>query len=474
MKLHYLVLAIALIGLPSCKSTLTTPHSGAKPNLTPQMRVPEWAKNAVIYELNTRQFSKEGTLKKAAEALPRIKDLGVDIVWLMPIYPIAEAQKKCNPAETTPCLGSPYAAYDFKDVNPQLGTQADFRAFVQKAHALGLKVILDFIPDHTGWESKWMKEHPEYFVRVNGQFTVPIDPFSKQATDWTDVAMLDYNNPALRRAIIDAHEFWVREFDVDGFREDVAGFIPNDFWAELRIALDRIKPVFMLSEWGDIPEHLTSCFQVNYGWKFHVLIKDIAKGKKNANDLMTYLSEFKSKFPKQGYQMHFTQNHDENTWNGTEGESFGEAGNTFTALVFTFDGMPLIYNGQEASLNKRLSFFHKDEIDWSGPSRATFFQKLTQLKHTNEALWNGTAGGSVQRLDSNDNASIMAFVREQNGDRVMAVFNLSSKSQETTIQAGKFVGTYGNVMKGGRQNVAANQVFTLKPWEFVLLSMDKP
>ena len=474
MKLNYLVLVIAMIWLPSCKSTLHPIPNASKPNVAPEMRVPEWAKNAVIYELNTRQFSKEGTLAKAAEALPRIKELGVDIVWLMPIYPIAEAQKKCTPAETTPCLGSPYAAYDFKDVNPQLGTKADFRAFVQKAHALGLKVILDFVPDHTGWESKWMKEHPEYFVRINGEFTVPIDPFSKQVTDWADVAMLDYNNPALRRAIIDAHEFWVREFGVDGFREDVAGFVPNDFWAELRVALDRIKPVFMLSEWGDIPEHLTSCFQANYGWKFHVLIKDIAKGKKNANDLMTYLSAFKSKFPKQGYQMHFTQNHDENTWNGTERESFGEAGDTFMALVFTFDGMPLIYNGQEASLNKRLSFFHKDEIDWSGPSRAAFFQKLTQLKHTNEALWNGAAGGSVQRLDSDNSASIMAFVREQNGDRVIAVFNLSSKPHETTVQAGKFAGTYNNVMKGNRQTVAANQVFSLKPWEFVLLSIDKP
>ncbi|MBN8588150.1 MAG: alpha-glucosidase C-terminal domain-containing protein [Rhodothermia bacterium] len=466
---RYFFVLMALMWLPACKSTQLIGTEGP-PNLTPVMRVPEWAKNAVIYELNTRQFSKEGTLAKATEALPQIKALGVDIVWLMPIYPIAEAQKKCNPAETTPCLGSPYAAYDFKAINPQLGTKADLRAFIQKAHALGLKVILDFVPDHTGWESKWMKEKPSYFVKVNGQFTVPIDPFSKQPTDWTDVAMLDYNNPALRRAIIDAHVYWVREFDVDGFREDVAGFIPNDFWAELRVALDRIKPVFMLSEWGDIPEHLTSCFQANYGWKFHVLIKDIAKGKKNANDLMTYLAEFKSKFPTQGYQMHFTQNHDENTWNGTERESFGEAMNTFSALVFTFDGMPLIYNGQEATLDKRLSFFHKDEIDWTGPSRVAFYQKLTQLKHTNQALWNGEAGGAVQRLTTTDDAQVMAFVREKNNQRVLAVFNLSPEAKNITLQVGKFAGTYINVMTGEDQRITGNPVFSLKPWEFILLS----
>ncbi len=436
------------------------------------MKVPDWAKKATIYELNIRQLSKQGTIAKATEYLPKIKALGVDIVWVMPIYPLCETNKKCNPETKTECLGSHYAAYDFKAVNPKYGSSQDFKNFVTKAHGLGLKVILDFVPDHTGWDSKWMKEHPEYFTKINGKMTTPIDPVSKNPTDWTDVAMLDYGNKELRAAITDAHVYWIKEFDVDGYREDVAGYVPDDYWGELRTALDKVKPVFMLAEWEDIPDHLNSCFQMNYGWKFHALIKDIAKGKENANSIENYLSQHKTKFPKQGYQMMFTQNHDENSWNGTERESFGDAGNTFTALCFTLDGMGLILSGQEMSLDKRLSFFHKDEIDTKGKSRTAFFNSLTTLKHNNKAIWNGADGGDVERIATADNNSnIFAFSRKKSGNKVVCVYNLSKETIKTSLKGKDFAGTYKNVMSGNvTYNLKADQALTLKPWEYLVLS----
>ncbi len=475
MKISLLLFAAILLVIFACKNAAAPaekkPGAAAPINLTPEMRVPDWAKNAVIYELNTRQFSKEGTLAKAAEALPRIKNLGVDIIWLMPIYPICTTNRKCNPKEKTACMGSPYAAHDFKAVNPDLGTDADFRDFVKKAHGLGLKVILDFVPDHTGWDSKWMTEHPEYFKKIDGKMTTPVDPKSGAPTDWTDVAMLDYENKDLRKAIIDAHEYWLKEFDIDGYREDVAGFVPNDFWAELRVELDKIKPVFMLSEWADVPEHLTSCFQMNYGWNFHALIKDVYKGKKNADSIADYLVKYKTQFPKKGWQMHFTQNHDENCWNGTERESFGPAGDAFTALCFTFDGAGLIYNGQENSLDRRLSFFHKDEIDWSGKSRADFFKKLTDLKHTSKALLNGLDGGETVRIESDDPKNVLAFTREKDGDKVFCVYNLSAKARTVNLKGDGFAGKFRNVMKGtDNLEAVAGEKMRLGPWEYLVFS----
>ncbi len=436
------------------------------------MKVPEWAKTASIYEVNVRQYSKEGTLAKVIEALPRIKALGTNLIWLMPIYPICDSLRKCNPKETTPCMGSAYAAYDFKAVNPDFGTTEDLKTLVKTAHDLGIKVILDFVPDHTGWGSKWMKEHPEYFVLKDGKMTAPIDPLTGVATDWSDVAMLDYHNKDLRAAIIDAHLHWIKTCDVDGFREDVAGFVPNDFWAELRIALDAVKPVFMLSEWEVIPEHLTTCFQANYGWTFHALIKDIFKGKKNADSLEHYRTTFKPKYAPEGYQMLYTQNHDENSWNGTERESFGEAADAFSALCFTFDGMPLIYSGQEASLDKRLSFFHKDQIDWNGKSRTAFYKTLNDLKMRNKALHNGLAGGMAQRIETNHATEVYAFVREKDGEKVIGIFNLSAQPLSVVLKGDKSIGgSYKDVMnKDNKIVISETQNLDLQPWQYLILS----
>jgi alpha-amylase len=446
--------------------------TGAGPKPMVQWKTPDWAKNATIYEVNIRQYTPEGTFNAFARELPRLRQLGADILWLMPIYPIAEKNRKCNTdKEKTECHGSPYAASDFEAVNPRYGTLDDFKRLVRQAHELGMKVILDFVPDHTGWDSKWMREHPEYFVKVNGKFTTPLDPASGKPTDWDDVAMLDYKNPALRRAITDAHLFWVRETDVDGFREDVSGFVPTDYWVELRQALNRQvrKPLFMLSENEGVAEHFGAGFDMNYGWEYHHTIKQIAKGKASARILDTLFDTKAQRFGPRAYQMLFTQNHDENTWNGTERELFGEGADAFTALSFVLPGMPLIYSGQEASLDKRLSFFHKDEIDWKGRSRSEFFRKLNLLRENNKAVWAGEAGGMLRKIATSDDRRVYAFRREKGGDRVVGIFNLSGQPVTVTLNDNVPVGSFTDVMTGQRMDLANRQALTLQPWQYWIL-----
>ncbi len=470
MRMILLVaLSLAAFG---CKQTAATK---AIPNATGvnTLHTPDWAKNAVIYEANIRQFSKEGTFNAFSQALPRIKDLGVDIIWLMPIYPISDTNRKCHEDAKTKCYGSYYAVTDYEAVNPEFGTMGDLDHLVSIAHSLGMKVILDFVPNHTGWNSKWMREHPDWYKKgPDGKITDPVGPDGKKY-GWSDVAQLDYTNPQLREAWMKAHEFWLKNTAVDGFREDVAGEVPTSFWLELRPRLDKIRPVFMLAENEDKgKEQFDAAFEMNYGWTLHSTIKDIAKGKKPASAVYEWTEEFKKRYGTRGWQMNFTQNHDENSWNGTERESFGDGGDCFTALCFMIEGMGLIYDGQEASLNKRLLFFNKDEIDWTGKSRAPFFKTLTTLKHNNHALWNGQKGGVLQKIITSDDAKVYAFTREKDGDKVVCMFNLSNQPAGFTWQSDATNGKWRNVF-------GTNQAFTelkkgerktLQPYEYVIYS----
>ena len=463
-----LCLFIAVACTPKPKSGETTVLKTAP---VVSWATPDWAKNAAIYEVNLRQYTKEGTIKSFMTHLPRLQKMGVKMLWVMPIYPICETNKKCNSEkEKTECLGSPYAVYDFEAVNPQLGTLDDVKNLVKEVHRLNMKIILDFVPDHTGWDSKWMKEHPEYFKKVNGKFTTPIDPASGAATDWTDVAMVDYSNVGLRKAMIDARLFWVKNADVDGFREDVAGFVPSNFWAELRQSLVKNvqKPLFMLSEWEDVTDHFTTCFEMNYGWSYHALIKEIAKGAKPATALDEWRTRQRSRFASKYYQMLFTQNHDENSWNGTEKESFGDGGDCFTALSFTLEGMGLMYSGQEVSLDKRLSFFHKDAIDWTGKSRASFFFKLNDLKTKNQALWNGEAGGELVKIKTVDDSKVYAFSRQKNGDKIVGVFNLSK--DKVVMKLDKTLVDRNQLALFAKANVNDLDNITLEPFGYAIYS----
>ena len=436
------------------------------------LATPDWVKNAVIYQANIRQFSKKGTFNAFSEDLERIAALGVDMIWFMPIYPLCETNKKTHPEATTENLGSHYAVYDFFSVNPRYGTPEDFRNVVKKIHDLGMKVVLDFVPNHTGWDSRWMLRHPEWFYRnTEGVIQSPVKEENGESWGWDDVAHLDYSNKRLRENVIQAHEFWMNEFNVDGFREDVAGEIPTSFWQELRTRLEKIRPVYMLSEDETKgSDHFKVCFDTNYAWQASIVLKEIAKGEKPASALYDWTEEVKKRFGTRGFQLNYTQNHDENTWNGTENELFGEGADCYTALTFVMEGMGLIYNGQEAGLDKRLWFFNKDEIDWSDFSRSAFFKTLTDLKHRNQALWNGQHGGELKRLTNNADDKVYAFYRSKGDNRFVGIFNLSDKKAEFILRGGEAVGSYENVFAKKPQAIEAEMSLSLQPFEYRLLS----
>ena len=302
---------------------------------SPESKVnsPEWSKNAVIYEVNVRQYTPEGTFNAFAAHLPRLKELGVDILWFMPITPIGELNRKGS-------LGSYYSVKDYRDVNPEFGTMEDFKNLVAQAHEQGMYVILDWVANHTAWDNYLVEQHPEWYAKNdNGEM---ISPF-----DWSDVVQLDYNQPGLRDYMADALKFWVTEANVDGFRCDVAEMVPTDFWNRARAELDQIKPVFMLAE-AEVPEHHEYAFDMSYGWEFHHIMNNIAKGTMNADNIQEYLTKEAGRFPANAYRMQFITNHDENSWNGTVFERLGDAVETMAVLSYTIPGMPLIYSGQES------------------------------------------------------------------------------------------------------------------------------
>lgn len=468
MKSSYLAWALsAIVLLTACRTTSKDQTDAAATDTTEagQHRppAPDWARNATIYEVNTRQFSPEGNFRAVEAQLPRLKEMGVDIVWLMPIYPISQKNKKGS-------LGSPYAVADYKAVNPAYGTLADFKAFVKRAHALGLRVILDWAPNHTGWDHVWVTEHPDWYTRVKGKLSAPIDPKTGKPTDWTDVVGLNYNNPDLRRGMIDAMQYWVRECDIDGYRCDVAGFVPNDFWAELRPQLDKIKTVFMLSEWEDEPDQFKSCFNMNYGWSMHTMMKAVAKGARTADKLDSLRDANQKRFPQWYYQMMFTQNHDENTWNGTLAESFGAGADAFVVLSSTLEGMPLVYDGMESGLNKRLAFFEKDTIPWGNYGRMNFYKTLLTLKHRNRALWNGLAGGRAVKIPTNHDEAVYAFHRVKDQDRVVVVLNLSGQPQTVQLSGNGFDGAYTEIFSRQPVELKSEMTVSLKPWEYRVMT----
>jgi glycosidase len=413
----------------------------------------EWTRNANIYEVNIRQYTPEGTINAFIEHMPQLKEMGVDILWVMPIFPISEKNRKGS-------MGSYYAVADYRAVNPEFGSMDDLKNLVSKAHEMGMHVILDWVANHTGWDNVLMTEHPDYYTQDEaGKVVIP------EGTDWTDTADLNYDSEGLREYMIASLKYWIENADVDGFRCDVAGMVPTDFWEQARKDLDAVKPVFMLAEDGG-PELVQNAFDMCYAWDFHHLMNEIAKGEKNANDIDAYYAKIDTLFPADSYIMNFITNHDENSWNGTVEERMGEAGNAFAVLTFTSPGMPLIYSGQEAGLNKRLAFFEKDIIDWSNKSLLAFYTQLLSLKSSNKALQNGVKGGKIVRVPSDKNEAIYAFTREAEGDKILVVLNLSGQDQEFTLSAEDLVGNYKDYLNGEDAKFTAEEKMSLKAWGY--------
>lgn len=386
-----------------------------------ESRHPEWAANATIYEVNIRQYTEAGTINAFAEHLPRLKELGVDILWIMPVQPIGEKNRK-GP------LGSYYSIQDYTAVNPNFGTMDDFTAMVNQAHELGLKVILDWVTNHTSFDHGWTTEHPDFYsYNEDGEINVAMDN-EGNLTDWTDVADLNFENQELWAAMAAEMKFWVDSANIDGFRCDVAGFVPMDYWnwlSEERATWN--KELFMLAEWAE-PSDMQN-FNMNYGWDVHHIMNEVAKGEKAPSDIEMLRLQIDTTYTHDDIRMYFTTNHDENSWNGTVFERMGKAHFQWFAFAATFDkGMPLIYSGQEVGLNKRLKFFDKDQIDWSvdtdsltGWSYDKFYQNMMDIYHSTPALWNGNYGGDFTPLVVNDDKRTYAYARRLDVSRLAAV-----------------------------------------------------
>jgi glycosidase len=439
------------ICLCSCK---TKPAADIKANY------PDWVKNAVIYEVNTRQYTPEGTFKAFETHLPRLKELGVDILWFMPIHPIGELNRKV-PEGMKSSLGSYYSVRDYKGVNPEYGTKEDFTNLVKKAHEMGFKVIIDWVANHSAWDNAWVTEHPDWYVKdsVTGKMLAPFD--------WTDCAKLNYKNPEMRKEMIASMKYWVEKCDIDGFRCDVAGEVPVDFWEQARVELEKTKPMFMLAENEDKPELLTKAFDANYGWGMHHVMHNVAQGKDSVYSIVKQVLKADSVTPKNTFQMNFITNHDENSWNGTAKEKFGAGENAFAILTYTLPGMPLIYSGQEAGLDHRLKFFVKDTIDWTKNDFSPFYKKLNELKHSNEALWNAPFGGTFEMIKNNQPKKALSFIREKGKSRVVVIANLSNEKVTVNLKGSKADGEYTDVFSGAKFTLnSSNLNLTLEPWGY--------
>lgn len=418
-----------------------------------QVKHPEWSKNAAIYQLNTRQFSAEGTFQATQKELPRLKEMGIDIIWLMPINPIGEKNRKGT-------LGSPYSVKDYYGVNPEFGTLDDLKAFVKEAHQLGMYVILDWVANHTAWDNNLVTEHPEWYKRdYKGNFRPT--PW----WDWDDIIDLDYSKPELRKYMTEAMKYWVKEADIDGYRCDVAGFVPIDFWDNLRVELDAIKPVFMLAEWESRDMH-ANAFDMTYAWSWNEKLHKICKGQANVNELYIYYSWNESFFPDNSIRMTFVSNHDKNAWEGTMWEQFGDGLEAAIVLSVVGDGMPLIYNGQEAGEPKRLAFFEKDPIVWKPHPIGDLYKKLFSLMKQNTALWHAQWGALMIKVPNTNETEVFSFVRQNEKDKVFCVFNFSAKTQNVTFKDDLYHGTYRDFTTQEMITFKDDTTFSMAPWTY--------
>jgi glycosidase len=447
-----LVLAIALT-IGGCSIF------GKKKELKPfvsEVIHPEWSKNAVLYEVNVRQYTPEGTFNAFAEHLPRLKALGIDVLWFMPTFPIGIKNKKGE-------LGSYYSVRDYLNVNPAFGTLEDFKSMLDKAHQSGMKVVIDWVPNHTSWDNNLTVEHPDWYVRdAKGNFTPPI------GFDWTDVIQLDWSNQALQNYMIDALKFWVN-MGIDGFRIDHPHNTPREFWERARTELTRIKPVLLIGEIEEPVSYLEKGFDMNYAWELYHLTVNIAQGKERVGKLVKYYNREWKIYPNNVYRLQFLTNHDQNTWEGTIDSLMGEAQKPLAALIFTAQGVPLIYSGQEACLDRKLKFFVKDTIKWDTCSMTGFYRNLIAMKHNNKALWNGDAGGPMVKIDTEKDSSIFAFYREKDDNRVLVFLNLTKKSVAIKSLPGNLNSKYSDYFGASETVIPLSDSLRFEPWGYKIL-----
>jgi len=447
-------LVIVLLAFTSLMAAPAPEREKAQPSAhLAAIGLPEWARGSTIYEVNVRQYSASGKFSAVTADLPRLKALGVDILWLMPIHPIGEVNRK-GP------LGSYYAAKDYLAVNPEFGTEADFRELVTAAHAQGLRVILDWVPNHVSPDNALTKTNPEFFWRDEKGNLVP-----PHGTDWTDVVQFDFSAPGLVEYQAGVLLHWVKNFGIDGFRCDVAWGLPTPFWNEVtrRVRAVRADALFLAE--AELPQQQVAAFNLSYGFDLHHAMNAVAQGKKTASGLDEAYAKIRAHFPRGGALMVFTSSHDENSWAGTEFDRMGAGYAPFAVLTFLLDGVPMIYNGQEAGLDRRLKFFERDSIVWPKTEHpaARIYQLMTRLRRGHPALH---TGAPMRRLDTTDNATFYAIERAAGDRKVVGLFNLTAKDAKADLFDPALAGQWTDAFTGETVTLNALTPLELKGWEY--------
>ncbi len=415
---------------------------------------PGWAHSTNIYEVNVRQYTHEGTFNAFAQHLPRLKDMGVQTLWFMPIHPIGKVKRIGT-------LGSYYSISDHKAVNPEFGTLDDFKRLIKTAHASGFKIMIDWVANHTSWDHVWTKEHPEFYAKdSHGNFHPPYD--------WSDVIQIDHNNQAEQEAMMDAMQFWIQECDIDGFRCDMAHLTPLSFWKKARERLDKIKPLFWLGETEELRYH--EVFDASYTWEFLHAMEAFWRGERSMSGLESILTKYETLFPATAIRLFFTSNHDENSHSGSEYERMGGAALPFAVLCATWGGIPLVYSGQELPLKNRLNFYNKDEIRWTGNySLQDFYKTLLELHAIHPALRGGDPDVKIFRLHTTQDDKILAYLRKNGEKEVLVILNLSSKNDlHFEISDNHINGIYQNVFSGTAVIFLLKRISSMQAWDYLV------
>ncbi|MDN3593581.1 alpha-amylase family glycosyl hydrolase [Zunongwangia endophytica] len=476
---RFIIAALALTMFAACKN-----EASEKPVKNESEKAQKLAPindsilgQSVIYEANIRQYSPEGTFNEFTKDIPQLKELGVKVIWLMPVYPISSVKRKAadgrfaeeieDPKEREKILGSYYAISDYTGINPEFGTLQDFQKLVKTAHENDIYVILDWVANHTGWDHIWIKEHPEFYTKNEaGEIIDPINPETGESWGWTDVADLSYDNKELWDEMRKEMRYWVEEQNIDGFRCDVAGEVPTEFWESAVKEIKQVKPIFMLAESED-KDLFEEAFDMGYNWEGHHILNAIAQGEQNAKDLSDYMEKIDTTYQEDDYLMNFVTNHDENSWNGTLNERMGDAAEVMTALTFTLPGMPLIYSGQEYDMQKRLRFFEKDTINHQRGKFWPILSKLGSLKNESPALDGSKTEADFLEIKNLAQNTIFSFKRKKNNEEVIFIGNLSGKDKEFKINLnGEFIDYMNNEKVFV---IEENQKLLFSPWEYKIL-----
>ena len=443
---HWLLLFALIFVLFGCKDDDDN-NGNNNSNCEIEEITPYSANNNVIYEANLRNYSTQSNFKGLENDLCRLKNMGVDIIWLMPVHPIGKVNRLGS-------KGSPYSIVDYKAINPEFGTEADFRSLIRKAHEYDMQIWMDWVANHTAWDHPWVKTNIDFYATSStGE-----RPYSPE--DWSDVIQLDYNNQELQDVMIDAMKYWVREFDIDGYRCDAATYVPLAFWRKAKTAVNEIKEITWLCE-GDSPTYM-SVFDCDYAWGFNDALNSFGENK----DVATLKTQCERLFNHGSYKkksrMVYLTNHDLNAYEGTEFKRYGDFVLPLTILSFTIYDLPLIYNGQEIGFNKVMNLFDTRFVEWKRGSQsyAELFKKLSKLRRTHAALENGENRGELKFYETT-NSKVLAFSRTKDNKEIVVLLNFSEQAVQVKFTTESPSGVYQDYLSEGEITINNNTTISL-------------